>query len=147
MSYLQQILGSAQQRGGLTDDEFNSIFQQFMPQQQAQPNMGLPQQSVQRARMLPQTQVPMQWGTGVNTAAFSKGKPNGVEGDGNVNLFQNVADRYKTSNEYGTDMFSEQTGALAEENRGMFDTEEERNKWLYNEEKKKGLLDSFANFF
>ena len=142
MSYLQQILGSAQQRGGLTDDEFNSIFQQFMPQQQAQPNMGLPQQSVQRARMLPQTQVPMQWGTGVNTAAFSKGKPNGVEGDGNVNLFQNVADRYKTSNEYGTDMFSEQTGALAEENRGMFDTEEERNKWLYNEEKKKGLFSS-----
>ena len=142
MSYLQQILGSAQQRGGLTDDEFNSIFQQFMPQQQTQPNMGLPQQSVQRAQMLPQTQVPMQWGTGVNTAAFSKGKPNGVEGDGNVNLFQNVADRYKTSNEYGTDMFSEQTGLLAEENRGMFDTEEERNKWLYNEEKKKGLFSS-----
>ena len=136
MSYLQQILNGAQQRGGLTDDEFNSIFQQYMPQQ-----------PVQRAKMLPQTQVPMQWGTGLNTTQFSKGKPNGVEGDGDVNLFQNVVDRYKTSNEYGTDMFSETTGALAEENRGMFDTEEERNKWFNNEEEKKGLLDSFANFF
>jgi hypothetical protein len=130
MNYLQQILGSAQQRGGLTDDEFNSIFQQFMPQQQAQPTSVMPQQPVQRAQMLPQTQVPMQWGTGVNTTQFSKGKANGVEGEGDVNLFQNVADRYKTSNEYGTDMFSEQTGLLAEENRGMFDTEEERNEWL-----------------
>ena len=147
MSYLQQILGNAQQRGGLTDEEFNSIFQQYMPQQQAQPNLGMPQQPVQRAQMLPQTQVPMQWGTGLNTTQFSKGKPNGVEGDGDVNLFQNVVDRYKTSNEYGTDMFSETTGALAEQNRGMFDTEEERNKWFNNEEEKKGLLDSFANFF
>lgn len=135
MSYLQQILGSAQQRGGLTDDEFNSIFQQFMPQQQAQPNMGLPQQPAQRAQMLPQTQVPMQWGSGVNTAAFSKA-PNGVEGDGNVNLFQNVADRYDASNNYDTDMFSTQTGMLAEQDRGMFEDDEEE-----------GLLASMKSFF
>ena len=136
MSYLQQILGGAQQRGGLTDEEFNSIFQQFMPQQQAQPNMGLPQQPVQRAQMLPQTQVPMQWGTGVNTAAFSKGKPNGVEGDGNVNLFQNVSDRYDASNKYDTDMFSTQTGMLAEQDRGMLEDDEEE-----------GLLASMKRFF
>ena len=136
MSYLQQILGSAQQRGGLTDEEFNSIFQQFMPQQQAQPNLGMGQQPVQRAQMLPQTQVPMQWGTGLNTTQFSKGKPNGVEGDGKVNLFQNVADQYRVSNDYDTDMFSTQTQMLAEQERGMQD-----------EEEKKGLLSSFGNFF
>jgi len=136
MSYLQQILGNAQQRGGLTDEEFNSIFQQFMPQQQAQPNLGMGQQPVQRAQMLPQTQVPMQWGTGVNTTQFSKGKPNGVEGDGKVNLFQNVADQYRVSNDYDTDMFSTQTQMLAEQEREMQD-----------EEEKKGLLSSFGNFF
>ena len=136
MSYLQQILGSAQQRGGLTDEEFNAIFQQFMPQQQAQPNLGMGQQPVQRAQMLPQTQVPMQWGTGVNTTQFSKGKPNGVEGDGKVNLFQNVADQYRVSNDYDTDMFSTQTQMLAEQEREMQD-----------EEEKKGLLSSFGNFF
>ena len=136
MSYLQQILGSAQQRGGLTDEEFNSIFQQFMPQQQAQPNLGMGQQPVQRAQMLPQTQVPMQWGTGVNTTQFSKGKPNGVEGDGKVNLFQNVADQYRVSNDYDTDMFSTQTQMLAEQEREMQD-----------EEEKKGLLSNFGNFF
>ena len=135
MSYLQQILGGAQQRGGLTDDEFNSIFQQFIPQQQTQPNMGLPQQSVQRAQMLPQTQVPMQWGSGVNTAAFSK-SPNGVEGEGDVNLFQNVSDRYDASNNYDTDMFSTQTGMLAEQDRGMFEDDEEE-----------GLLASMKSFF
>ena len=136
MSYLQQILGNAQQRGGLTDEEFNSIFQQFMPQQQVQPNLGMGQQPVQRAQMLPQTQVPMQWGTGVNTTQFSKGKPNGVEGDGKVNLFQNVADQYRVSNDYDTDMFSTQTQMLAEQEREMQD-----------EEEKKGLLSSFGNFF
>jgi len=136
MSYLQQILGNAQQRGGLTDEEFNSIFQQFMPQQQAQPNLGMGQQPVQRAQMLPQTQVPMQWGTGVNTTQFSKGKPNGVEGDGKVNLFQNVADQYRVSNDYDTDMFSTQTQMLAEQEREMQD-----------EEEKKGLLSNFGNFF
>ena len=136
MSYLQQILGSAQQRGGLTDEEFNSIFQQFMPQQQAQPNLGMGQQPVQRAQMLPQTQVPMQWGTGLNTTQFSKGKPNGVEGDGKVNLFQNVADQYRVTNDYDTDMFSTQTQMLAEQEREMQD-----------EEEKKGLLSNFGNFF
>lgn len=127
MSYLQQILGSAQQRGGLTDDEFNSIFQQFMPQQQAQPNMGLPQQPAQRAQMLPQTQVPMQWGSGVNTTALSK-SPNGVEGDGDVNLFQNASDRHDASNKYNTDMFSEQTGLLAEQDRSMFEDDEDKKR-------------------
>ena len=126
MSYLQQILGNAQQRGGLTDDEFNSIFQQYMPQQQAQPTSLMPQQPVQRAQMLPQTQVPMQWGTGVNTTQFSKGKPNGVEGEGDVNLFQNVSDRYDASNNYDTDMFSTQTGMLAEQDRGMFEDDEDK---------------------
>ena len=129
MSYLQQILGNAQQRGGLTDDEFNSIFQQYMPQQQAQPTSLMPQQPVQRAQMLPQTQVPMQWGTGVNTTQFSKGKPNGVEGEGDVNLFQNVSDRYDASNKYDTNMFSEQTGLLAEQERSMFEDDEDKNRF------------------
>jgi hypothetical protein len=141
VSYLEQILGDAQQRGGLTDDEFDSIFQQFMPQQQGQTNLGMGQQPVQRAQMIKQTKVPMQWGTGVNTAGLSKGNPNGV------NLFQNVADRYKTANAYGTDMFSPQTGQMSSQERGMFDNEEERNKWFDNEEEKEGLLNSFKSFF
>jgi|SaaInlStandDraft_4_1057021.scaffolds.fasta_scaffold02199_3 hypothetical protein len=129
MSYLEQILQAAQQRGGLTDEEFGSIFQSFIPQQQSQPNLGIPQQfeqpqSIQRPQMIKQTQVPMQWGTGVNTAGFSKGKPNGVEGDGNVNLFQNVADQYQATQDYDTDMFSTQTQMLAEQDRGMEDEEE-----------------------
>jgi len=130
MSYLEQILGGAQQRGGLTDEEFNSIFQQFMPQQQTQPNMGLPQQQmprqVQRPQGIPQTQVPMQWGTGLNTTQFSKGKPNGVQSDDSVGLAQNLADRYRIANEYGTDMFSETTGQMATQERSMFDDEKEK---------------------
>ena len=131
MSYLQQILGNAQQNGGLTDDEFNSIFQQFMPQQQPQANMGLPQQQpqqVQRPQGIPQTQVPMQWGAGVNTANLSKA-PNGVEGDDSVGLMENVRDQYNiTQNpEYNTDMFSTQTQMLAEQERGMND-EDDKDK-------------------
>ena len=119
MSYLEQILGGAQQRGGLTDEEFNSIFQQFMPQQQTQPNMGLPQQQmprqVQRPQGIPQTQVPMQWGTGLNTTQFSKGKPNGVQSDDSVGLL----DRAITSNEYDTNLMSDQTEMLAQQNREL----------------------------
>jgi len=119
MSYLQQILGSAQERGGLTDDEFNSIFQQFMPQQQPQANMGLPQQQmpqqVQRPQGIQQTQMPMQWGTGLNTTQFSKGKPNGVQSDDSVGLL----DRAITSNEYDTNLMSDQTEMLAQQNREL----------------------------
>jgi len=123
MSYLQQILGNAQQNGGLTDDEFNSIFQQFMPQQQPQANMGLPQQQpqqVQRPQGIPQTQVPMQWGTGVNTTQFSKGKPNGVEGDDSVGLM----DRAVTSNTLDTDLMSEQTKMLAQQDKELNEDED-----------------------
>ena len=118
MSYLQQILGNAQQNGGLTDDEFNSIFQQFMPQQQPQANMGLPQQQpqqVQRPQGIPQTQVPMQWGTGVNTANLSKGKPNGVESDDSVGLM----DRAVTAYEYDTDLMSDLTRDIAQQDREL----------------------------
>jgi len=119
MSYLQQILGNAQQNGGLTDDEFNSIFQQFMPQQQPQANMGLPQQQmpqqVQRPQGIQQTQMPMQWGTGLNTTQFSKGKPNGVQSDDSVGLL----DRAITSNEYDTNLMSDQTEMLAQQNREL----------------------------
>ena len=118
MSYLQQILGSAQERGGLTDDEFNSIFQQFMPQQQPQANMGLPQQQpqqVQRPQGIQQTQMPMQWGTGINTTQLSKGKPNGVQSDDSVGLL----DRAITSNEYDTNLMSDQTEMLAQQNREL----------------------------
>jgi len=123
VSYLQQILGNAQQNGGLTDDEFNSIFQQFMPQQQPQANMGLPQQQpqqVQRPQGIPQTQVPMQWGTGVNTTQFSKGKPNGVEGDDSVGLM----DRAVTSNTLDTDLMSEQTKMLAQQDKELNEDED-----------------------
>jgi hypothetical protein len=108
MSYLQQILGGAQQRGGLTDDEFNSIFQQFMPQQQAQPNMGLPQQPVQRAQMLPQTQAPMAYGTGLNTTQFGKTKSVGDDG-------ADFLDLMNTSVKYDTDFGSDQSRMLAEQ--------------------------------
>ena len=123
MSYLQQILGSAQERGGLTDDEFNSIFQQFMPQQQPQANMGLPQQQmpqqVQRPQGIQQTQMPMQWGTGLNTTQFSKGKPNGVEGDDSVGLMDRAVTAYK----YDTDLMSDTTKALTLEDRGLNEDE------------------------
>ena len=72
MGYLEQILQGAQQRGGLTDEEFSTIFQQFAPQQPVQSNLGMPQQPIQRPQMIPQTQVPMKWGTGVNTASLGK---------------------------------------------------------------------------
>jgi len=122
MSYLQQILGNAQQNGGLTDDEFNSIFQQFMPQQQPQDNMGLPQQQpqqVQRPQGIQQTQMPMQWGTGLNTTQFSKGKPNGVEGDDSVGLMDRAVTAYK----YDTDLMSDTTKALTLEDRGLNEDE------------------------
>ena len=123
MSYLQQILGSAQERGGLTDDEFNSIFQQFMPQQQPQANMGLPQQQpqqVQRPQGIPQTQVPMQWGAGINTTQLSKGKPNGVQSDDSVGLM----DRAVTSNTLDTNLMSEQTKMLAQQDKELNEDED-----------------------
>jgi hypothetical protein len=103
-----------------------------MPQQQPQANMGLPQQQpqqVQRPQGIQQTQMPMQWGTGINTTQLSKGKPNGVEGDDSVGLMENVRDQYNiTQNpEYNTDMFSTQTQMLAEQERGMND-EDDKDK-------------------
>ena len=121
MSYLQQILGNAQQNGGLTDDEFNSIFQQFMPQQQQQPNMGLPQQQpqqVQRPQSISQPIIPMQWGAGMNTAGLSKA-PNGVEGDDSVGLMDRAVTAYK----YDTDLMSDTTKALTLEDRGLNEDE------------------------
>jgi hypothetical protein len=54
VSYLEQILRGAQQRGGLTDAEFSSIFQSFIPQQQQQtPNLGFTQQPIQAPQMIP----------------------------------------------------------------------------------------------
>jgi hypothetical protein len=129
MSYLEQILKGAQQRGGLTDEEFGSIFQQFMPQQQTQPNLGMPQggigMDVQRRTPIQQTQVPMTWGTGVNTAAL--GKKSGVTPDPTFGLY----DRYKSSQRHDTNLFSEQTGMLAEQDRGMYD-DEEAKKGLFS---------------
>jgi hypothetical protein len=128
MSYLEQILQGAQQRGGLTDEEFGTIFQQFMPQQQTQPNLGMSQgrigMDVQRRTPIQQTQVPMTWGTGVNTASL--GKKSGVTPDPTFGLY----DRYKSSQRHDTNLFSEQTGMLAEQDKGMYD----------DEEKKKGLM-------
>jgi hypothetical protein len=123
MSYLEQILQGAQQRGGLTDEEFSSIFQQFMPQQQTQPNLGMPQQPVQqiqRQTPIQQTQMPMTWGTGLNTASF--GKNSGVTPDPTFGLY----DRYKTAKRHDTNFLSEQTGMLAEQDKGMYDDEEDK---------------------
>jgi hypothetical protein len=36
---------------------------------------------------------------------------------------------------------------MSSQERGMFDNEEERNKWFDNEEEKEGLLNSFKSFF
>ena len=123
MGYLEQILQGAQQRGGLTDEEFSTIFQQFAPQQPVQSNLGMPQQPIQRPQMIPQTQVPMKWGTGVNTASL--GKIGGVS-DPTFGLY----DRGESANRHDTNFFLEQTGMLAEQDKGMYD----------DEEKKKGLF-------
>jgi hypothetical protein len=126
MSYLEQILKGAQQRGGLTDEEFGSIFQSFMPQQQTQPNLGMsqqPVQQIQRQTPIQQTQMPMTWGTGLNTASSGN---KGIISDPTFGLY----DRYKASDRHDTDFFSTQTGMLAEQDKGMYD----------DEEKKKGLM-------
>jgi hypothetical protein len=128
MSYLEQILKGAQQRGGLTDEEFGSIFQSFMPQQQTQPNLGMSQgrigMDVQRRTPIKQTQVPMTWGSGVNTASLGN---KGIISDPTFGLY----DRYKSSQRHDTNLFSEQTGMLAEQDRGMYD-DEEAKKGLFS---------------
>jgi hypothetical protein len=128
MTYLEQILKGAQQRGGLTDEEFGSIFQSFMPQQQTQPNLGMSQgrigMDVQRRTPIKQTQMPMTWGTGLNTASSGN---KGVISDPTFGLY----DRYKASQRHDTNLFSEQTGMLAEQDRGMYD-DEEAKKGLFS---------------
>jgi len=94
-----------------------------MPQQQPQANMGLPQQQpqqVQRPQGIPQTQVPMQWGAGINTTQLSKGKPNGVQSDDSVGLM----DRAVTSNTLDTNLMSEQTKMLAQQDKELNEDED-----------------------
>ncbi len=97
-----------------------------MPQQQTQPNLGMsqqPVQQIQRQTPIQQTQMPMTWGTGLNTASSGN---KGIISDPTFGLY----DRYKASDRHDTDFFSTQTGMLAEQDKGMYD----------DEEKKKGLM-------
>jgi hypothetical protein len=139
MSYLDQILQDAkaltqQQRGGLSNEQFDTIYGHLMTNR-TQPNLGMSQfagmpqggigTDVQRRTPIQQTQVPMTWGTGVNTAAL--GKNSGVISDPTFGLY----DRYKASQRHDTNLFSEQTGMLAEQDRGMYD-DEEAKKGLFS---------------
>ena len=136
MSYLQQILSGAQQRGGLTDDEFNSIFQQFIPQQpqQVQSNIGLPQQPATAPEMIPLAKLPV----GYSEQMSSIGKALGKKDDESVSLGKNLVDQYKATQKYDTDMFSPQTRTLAEEDRGMLEDDND---------KMKGLLAGLSDWF
>lgn len=129
MSYLQQILQTAQQQGGLTDEQFNAMFGNYMPQQpvvQQGQNLGMPQQPTQRPQMIQQTQVPMKWGTGLNTMAFGKGKSTTPSGDDGITFL----DQLYTANKYDTDIGSEQTMDLAREDKGFDDWKTNLNDGL-----------------
>jgi len=76
MTYLEQILQNAQANGGLTEEEFNALYQSYMPQQQIQPNLGMPQSNTQMtsANIRPiakNTNVAGQGGAGIDTQAMT----------------------------------------------------------------------------
>jgi hypothetical protein len=138
MSYIDQILQDAkaltqQQGGGLSNEQFDTIYGHLMTKQ-IQPNLGMSQfagmpqgrigTNVQRRTPINQTQVPMTWGSGVNTANLGN---KGIISDPTFGLY----DRYKASDRHDTDFFSTQTGMLAEQDRGMYD-DEEAKKGLFS---------------
>jgi hypothetical protein len=114
MSYLAQILQQASQRGGLSDNEFNAIFENFLSKEE-RPSYNLgsnaPIQKRQQIGLKPYSNV---IGTGMNTTQFGR-KPNSGP---------SPMDNLMASWKYDTNMGSEQTRMLAEQdmdfNDGLF---------------------------
>ena len=116
MTYLEQILKNAQQQGGLTDEQFASMFGGYIPQQQVAPNMGMPMPEIRQPTMIKQTQVPMKWGSGVNTTQLSKSP------DANQEMIS-LMDRMQIEKDYNIDPTSEQAKMLAEQDKDINDWE------------------------
>jgi len=124
VSYLQQILEGAQAKGGLSDDEFDSIFQSFMQPQQTQPNLGMGQASLQKPQIRPIVKDTNVAGEGMMSADTQAMGKLFAPSDTNPGLL----DMYNATQDYGTDMFSTQNRMLAEQDMGMDDEKEDWRK-------------------
>jgi len=119
MTYLEQILQNAQANGGLTEEEFNALYQSYMPQQQIQPNLGMPQSNTQMtsANIRPiakNTNVAGQGGAGIDTQAMRSVMKNNPQ-------YVDLIDRAMIANEHDINMFSDQAKDIAEQNKGIED--------------------------
>ena len=119
MTYLEEILQHAKASGGLTDEEFSSIYKQFLTQQPTQPNLGIPPTNVPMtsATMIPiakNTNVAGQGGAGIDTQAMRSVTKNNPKYGG-------LIDRAMIANEYDINMFSDQAKDIAEQNKGIDD--------------------------
>ena len=110
------------------------IMQGFMPQQpQAQSNnLGLggapamPQ--IQKPTMLKQTPTKIEWGKGIGGSSADFGNLK--------NMVGNATDQLNTANRHGTDFGSEQTRMLTEQDRGLFEDDEQE-----------GLFKALSSYF
>ena len=119
MTYLEQILQNAQANGGLTEEEFNALYQSYMPQQQIQPNLGMPQSNtpMTSATLRPiakNTNVAGQGGAGIDTQAMRSVMKNNPQ-------YVDLIDRAMIANEHDINMFSDQAKDIAEQNKGIED--------------------------
>jgi len=119
MTYLEQILQNAQANGGLTEEEFKTLYQSYMPQQQIQPNLGMPQSNTQMtsANIRPiakNTNVAGQGGAGIDTQAMRSVMKNNPQ-------YVDLIDRAMIANEHDINMFSDQAKDIAEQNKGIED--------------------------
>ena len=124
MSYFDQILQNAkaltqQQRGGLSDEQFKALYEAYIPQQQIQPNLGMPTTNTQMtsANITPiakNTNVAGQGGAGIDTQAMTSVMKNNPQYGG-------LIDRAMIANEYDINMFSDQAKDIAEQNKGIDD--------------------------
>ena len=119
MSYFDQILQNAKANGGLSDEQFKTLYQSYMTQQQIQPNLGMPQSNtpMTSATIRPiakNTNVAGQGGAGIDTQKFADAwNKNPQNGD--------LIDRAMIANEYDINMFSDQAKDIAEQNKGIDD--------------------------
>ena len=119
MSYFDQILQNAKANGGLSDEEFKTLYQSYMTQQQIQPNLGMPQSNtpMTSATIRPiakNTNVAGQGGAGIDTQAMTSVMKNNPQYGG-------LIDRAMIANEYDINMFSDQAKDIAEQNKGIED--------------------------
>jgi hypothetical protein len=121
MSYLEQILGGAQQ---LSEEQFNSIFQSFMQPQQTQPNLGMGQAPLQKAQLRDVAKDTNVAGEGMMAAETQAMGKLFAPSDTNPGLLS----MYDATQDYGTDMFSTQNRMLAEQDMGMGDDEDDWRK-------------------